>query len=175
MLNVNDDDTISSIWDPTPQPPLPHYLDSTVHILRIRAIAILERASKLMYLRPEPGWDRDITTSANPSPGGISSPPYASGGIDEFLSFQNDAAERMDPNLKERGKGWTRTAKIRTPKAYGEVKRALERVEADLPPERRTDWGMWDGKVQYWHYEAPKKDVYTLVSNFKLVWKGSFI
>ena len=45
-----------------------------------------------------------------------------------------------------------RCAKVRTPKAYQEVYDALKRAEADMPPERRTNWEIWDGNVQDWHF-----------------------
>lgn len=61
------------------------------------------------------------------------------------------------------GKGWMRCAKLRTPKAYEEVRLALMNVEMDMPPERRTDWTVWDGRVQPWHYTASRMDNSPLV------------
>ncbi|WWC92908.1 uncharacterized protein L201_007870 [Kwoniella dendrophila CBS 6074] len=61
--------------------------------------------------------------------------------------------------LKE---GWTRTARIRTPRAFEEVKQALLKIENDLPPEWRVEWWKWDGKIQEWHFSKPRKDLLTL-------------
>ena len=87
---------------------------------------------------------------------------------------KDSSPERTDdPNHNasaSSGKGWMRTARIRTPKAYDEVRQALMKIEADLPPERRTEWGTWDGKVQDWHLSSPKKEVTTLVRACKSLW-----
>jgi len=170
-VNEADHSSISTLYDSTPAPPLPHYSDSTFVILRIRAIAVLERASKLMYLRPESGCEDRLRETMSISPdtlGAISSisPPNW---LDEYLSSDwsmDPAAEQASESSRRgsaTGKGWMRTAKIRTPKAFDEVKQALQAIEADLPPERRTKWGVWPEKVQDWH-DSPKKDVFTLVS-----------
>ena len=57
-----------------------------------------------------------------------------------------------------------RCARVRTPKTYEEIKAALFKVEDDLPPERRTNWAVWDGRVQDWHFQAAKTDTFTLAS-----------
>ncbi|EIW71404.1 hypothetical protein TREMEDRAFT_60335 [Tremella mesenterica DSM 1558] len=157
LVNKDDDKTVSELFEPS-EGPLPHYADSTFYILRLRAIALLEKSSKLMYLKPEPGLQertRDGSCSVSPM-----------GGIDEYLSFQEyNASQATDTHPCEDGKnpsgsqGWTRCARIRTPKAYEEIRLALLRIENDLPPERRTNWEKWDGKVQDWHYSPSKKDV----------------
>ncbi len=174
---VSDSDTdngsISNLYDPTPSPPLPFYADSTLYVLRMRAIAILERSSKLMYLKPEAGWQdrlRETMTNSPESFGGnntVISPPNW---LDEYLSVDwtmEASPERiLDTGRRgsAAGKGWMRCAKKRTPKAYDEVRMALLAIEKDLPPERRTDWEVWDGKIQDWHHGPPKKETSTLVS-----------
>ena len=171
-MNEADHISISTLYDPSPFPPLPTYFVATYVILRIRAIAILDRSSKLMYLRPEAGWQDRLREKESVSPdtfgASISSlsPPNW---LDEYLSTdwnmasspqQGDESSRRGSTT---GPGWLRTSRIRTPQAHEEVKRALLQIEGDLPPDRRTEWGMWDGRVQAWH-ENPKKDVFSLVS-----------
>ncbi|ORY34613.1 hypothetical protein BCR39DRAFT_513615 [Naematelia encephala] len=170
LINEDDEDSISSLWESGPRTTLPHYNESTAVILRLRSLAILERSSKLMYLKPERGWEDKLPPSSRASPASkAASSPLS--GIDEYLSYQNKAALGISgPSLwgqspaSESGKeeSWMRTPRIRTPKAYEEVRQALLRVEQDLPPERRTNWECWDGNVQDWHFSPPKQDVYTL-------------
>lgn len=181
-MSTADDYTISTLWEPEHRP-LKHYAESTMLILRIRALGILERASKLMYLKPEPGWEARLHQSSRHSSlsgsfigasasGSNSASPMShispSGPIDEYLRAQNyAAASGRDPlgvGKADEKKGWMRTARIRNPTAFDEVRLALMRVEEDLPPERRTNWEAWDGIVQPWHYGGYKRDVVTLVS-----------
>jgi hypothetical protein len=42
------------------------------------------------------------------------------------------------------------------------------KVEIDLPMERRTDWTMWDGRIQQWHFTASRMENYTLVRDLRL-------
>ena len=173
LVTPADDWSISSTYDATDARRLPHYADGTSYIIRIRALDVLEKSSKLMYLKPEPGLEartRDASTSVSPP-----------GGIDEYLDWQNYEAvfQNFSPPTNgsspsgnggsaKKGHGWARTARIRTPKAYEEIYQALLRIEADLPPERRTNWAVWDGKVQDWHYVQPvRKDVINLVSGLQ--------
>jgi hypothetical protein len=183
LVSTADDYTISTLWEPEHRP-LKHYAESTMLILRIRALGILERASKLMYLKPEPGWEARLHQSSRHSSlsgsfsgasasGSNSASPMShispSGPIDEYLRAQNyAAASGRDPlgvGKADEKKGWMRTARIRNPTAFDEVRLALMRVEEDLPPERRTNWEAWDGIVQPWHYGGYKRDVVTLVSD----------
>lgn len=181
LVSESENQSISTLYDPSPpKQTLPHYATSTEPILRLRALAILERASKLMYLRPEPEYEQRIRSQSQ------SQSHSPSGPIDEYLYFENVnmthgpdfLAQKLNFGSQNRsqggspgdssngqgGKGWMRCAKIRTPKAYEEVKLALLNVEMDLPPERRTDWSIWDGRVQDWHYTAARVDFYSLVS-----------
>ncbi|WVF68407.1 hypothetical protein IAT40_003172 [Kwoniella sp. CBS 6097] len=203
LVTEDDDQSLSSIYRPSLfHRPLPHYTEKTLISIRLRAISILERSSKLMYLQPEEGWDTALCTSASAS--SADSPANMNySGIDDYLIQQmafaaglnpvdSDPSRRptfgsgsaQNPNINHdnlfgpgpgsgsggpgsaRGLGlkggWTRTARIRTPKAYEEVKSALLRIEADLPPEWRTNWFIWDGKVQDWHFGKPRKDLITL-------------
>lgn len=181
-MTQSDDHSISTLYDPTPpKQTLPHYATSTELILRLRALAILERASKLMYLRPEPEYEQKIQEQSSQS----QSP---SGPIDEYLFFENVnmthgpdfLAQKLNSmghgqqgtspseSSTSQGKGWMKCAKIRTPKAYEEVRLALLKVEIDLPEERRTDWTIWDGRVQPWHYTASRMDNYSLVRQLGL-------
>jgi len=169
-VTAEDDHSISTLYDPSPaQQTLPHYAAASEQILRLRGLAILERASKLIYLKPEPEFEqmlREQSQSVSPS-----------GPIDEYLFYQNvnlthgpdflgkqgETGSEAAGNASSQGKTWMRCARIRTPKAYAEVRLALEKIEIDLPIERRTDWGVWDGRVQGWHFNASKMDNYTLV------------
>ena len=140
---------VDIFYDRAPTPPLPFYADSTAFILRMRSIAILERASKLMYLKPEEGWQDRLRETMSQSPECFSGPASAispPNWLDEYLSTDwamamDTSPEAAGENVGRRGsasgKGWMRTAKIRTPKAYEEVRRALLDIERDLPPERR--------------------------------------
>ena len=175
MVSEADDVSITSLYNPN-TPPLPIYAYSSFHILRLRAMSVLERSSKLMYLKPEPSFERLLREqSQSVSPPGI---------IDEYLSYQNWAASlgwgegtssslssssAPSPSASQRkgsldGKGWMRTAKVRTPHAYEEVRAALLRIEEEMPPERRTNWEVWDGHVQDWHFSNLRKEFISLVS-----------
>ncbi|WVQ95964.1 hypothetical protein IAU59_003063 [Kwoniella sp. CBS 9459] len=206
LVTEGDDRSLSSIYRPSAfHRPLPHYTEKTLISIRLRAISILERSSKLMYLQPEEGWDTAFSTSASAS--SADSPANTNySGIDDYLIQQmafaaglnhvdSDPSRRPNPSFGGGGTGagaaqnsnpdinlnnffgaggpasakglgmkggWTRTASIRTPKAYEEVKSALLRIEADLPPEWRTNWFIWDGQVQDWHFGKPRKDLITL-------------
>jgi hypothetical protein len=168
-VTAEDDQSISTLYDPSPaRQTLPHYAAASDQILRLRGLAILERASKLIYLKTEPEFEqmlREQSQSASPS-----------GPIDEYLFYQNvnlthgpdflGQQAAASGSASSQGKTWMRCARVRTPKAYAEVRLALEKIEIDLPPERRTDWTVWDGRVQAWHFNASKMDNYTLVRPF---------
>ena len=207
----------------------------------IRALAILEVSSKLMYLPPEPGWEENLSAagSAGGSPAAAQQQqqhqqqmfqmPMQT--IDDFLRAQNFAAaawgngmrpgaggfdggggmgmgmgmggvgggagagggmgmggmqgsgfdmDMDDPmaaymssgynsygspaNASSKSRAWTRTAKIRNPKAYEEVRMALVRLEADLPVEAQTNWEVWDGVVRVVVEPGSKKGGVSLVS-----------
>jgi hypothetical protein len=127
-----------------------------------------------MYLKPEPEFEKMRREQSQDI-----SPPAP---IDEYLYFQNvnlsqgpdlygnqsPSAEDMQWTASSQGKAWMRCAKVRTPKAYEEVKLALMKVEIDLPMERRTDWTMWDGRIQQWHFTASRMENYTLVRDLRL-------
>jgi len=170
LVTAEDDQSISTLYDPSPaHQTLPHYAAASDQILRLRGLAILERASKLIYLKPEPEFEqmlREQSQSVSPS-----------APIDEYLFYQNvnlthgadflgqqpGTSSAASGNATPQDKTWMRCARVRTPKAYAEVRLALEKIEIDLPAERRTDWTIWDGRVQGWHFNASKMDNYTLV------------
>ncbi|WRT69797.1 uncharacterized protein IL334_006788 [Kwoniella shivajii] len=172
VTEQDDHQSVQSIYKPAMQHnPLPHYAESTLISIRLRAISILERASKLMYQPPEEGWERSLAAS---TPSDHSSP---SSNIDDYLYTQIGVAAGFVNVQNKNGtststpasassnrskEGWTRTARIRNARAYEEVKQALLKIESDLPPEWRTEWWKWDGKVQEWHFGKPRKDVITL-------------
>jgi hypothetical protein len=180
LVTAEDDQSISTLYDPSPaEQTLPHYAAASEQIRRLRGLAILERASKLIYLKPEPEFEqmlREQSQSASPS-----------GPIDEYLFYQNvnlthgpdflgkQAGTSADAagSASSQGKTWMRCARVRTPKAYGEVRLALEKIEMDLPPERRTDWTVWDGRVQGWHFNSSKMDNYTLVRQSQYRWEDA--
>ena len=154
MVSERDDITINTVWNPQP------FTGDTTSplILRLRSLCILERASKLMYLAPEPGWDANLLRSNGSSP--------HTGNIDDFLRFQNQSAGQMG---QEEGRGWTRCAKIRTPKAYEQVRQALLALERDLPQEMRTNWEVWDGIASAWQFgQTPKKEPVMLVCRLQI-------
>ncbi|WVR07980.1 hypothetical protein IAU60_005023 [Kwoniella sp. DSM 27419] len=176
LVTTEDDRSLASLYEkPLAHRPLPHYMESTLISARLRGIGILERASKLMYLPAEEGWDHNLSLDLSKSTGG--SPVDIA--IDDYLYSQMAAAAGM-PNVNASARsrsgsadtgrstgvpGWTRCAKIRTPKAYEEVKQALLRIEADLAPEWRVNWFVWDGKLQDWHFKGkPRKELVTLDS-----------
>lgn len=212
------------------------YAYSNGIMMHIRALAILEVASKLMYLAPEPGWEAALSAEGSnaASPANQAANPYgqyASNNtpygqsyqqplqdIDDFLRSQNFAAAAMtngmpasmmdtgsgvgsggmdfdmtdtslvfgmrgngpmggngsspansSGSVPARSKAWTRTARIRNPKAYEECRMALLRLEADLPPERRTNWEVWDGVCLVDVAAGAKRGGISLVS-FTLAW-----
>lgn len=188
LVNEADDVSVGTLYSPVPDPPLPHYAESTYVNLRMRAICILERASKLMYLKPEPGWQealhRSNPSSSGASPASTLGSGAAAGGAgasvspgwgddmisnDQYINIiggmAGESRRGSGNSAPQEHKGWTRTAKVRTPKAYEEVLMALRRVENDMPPERRTNWEEWDGNVQDWHFGGGnKREAFVLVS-----------
>ena len=189
LVSRADDRTMSSVWAPTPPPPLPPYADATYASVRMRSLGILDRASKLIHLDPEEGWEqrlRETASSTPPSDPPSNSPP---GWGDDWLSSEQYQAIFGDwttsgaanpPGLTPApkndagsaagiasGKGWMRCARIRTPKAYEEVKRALDSLEGDLTPDFKTDWSKFDAITPQWHYNSANsvsRDLFSLVS-----------
>ena len=161
LVSTEDDRSISELYDPSPKSPMPHYSDSTIFALRMRAMSILDRSSKLMYLPPERNWERWLQESSiSPNsqhsitpPAGIN--PSDGHWAEDFVTpDQYFAIYGTQPAGTPSGgatKGWMRTARVRTPRAYDEVRLALERLELDLPQEFRTNWYAWDGKPPDWH------------------------
>jgi hypothetical protein len=163
---------------------MPTDTDAYSTILYIRSLALLERASKLMYLpveRDSPVYDHLTPSSIASDMSGPGSnatfeaqrhdmPEVASvspsSDIDDYLSYQNYAADNM--TMRQMGasttKSSTRCARLRTPKAYEKVRAALLRLEADLPPDHRVRWDRWDGHVAAWLYNNPTKEWVTVVS-----------
>ncbi|ODN84983.1 hypothetical protein L202_00828 [Cryptococcus amylolentus CBS 6039] len=161
LVSDADDVSIASIFSPTGSVPRPMRYDHVDLVnLRIRAITILERSSKLMYLTPEAGWDKhlprhDSNASAlfNESMEYLSTPEHGS----SYRSSDSPSAKSAQSSRR-----WTKTARIRTPKAYESVKRALLKIEEDLPEMWRTNWLEWDGKVHTWHFQGARKDLISL-------------
>jgi hypothetical protein len=164
LVTEADDVSLSTIYEPPPNAkPLPHYAESTYINLRMRALAILERSSKLMYLKSEPGWQDKLPdhTMVSPPLSTFNSPSdWAEDVIsyEQYLAcFGTSTTEKNNHPVQvdkanRGGKGWMRCARVRTPKAYAEIYAALKRIEGDLPPEWRTNWEVWDGNVQDWHF-----------------------
>jgi hypothetical protein len=229
LVTERDNISLNTLWSGAPIVSDPYAFSNGI-MMHIRALAILEVSSKLMYLPPEPGWEANIPSSSPSTAGGSPAamaqqqqqPQYQGQfpgqTIDDFLRAQNFAAaaygngmragfgrgggggfggggggggggmgsmssgsfgggggmgmgmggqgggfdmmDMDDPSSfmpagftstgspasgNPKNKSWTRTARIRTPKAFEEVHLALMRLEADLPPERRTNWEVWDG------------------------------
>lgn len=127
-----------------------------------------------MYLPPEPGWDKDLERRRSESSGSTFFLPKRLDEMYEYLPSPSGSGPTLssEPNHTDttgkfrKNKGWTRTAKVRTPKAYNEVRQALLFIEEDLPEEWRTNWLEWDGKVQAWHFNGARKDIISLVRFF---------
>lgn len=123
-----------------------------------------------MYLPPEPGWDKDLERRRSESSGSTFFLPKRLDEMYEYLPSPSGSGPTLssEPNHTDttgkfrKNKGWTRTAKVRTPKAYNEVRQALLFIEEDLPEEWRTNWLEWDGKVQAWHFNGARKDIISL-------------
>ncbi|ORX37628.1 hypothetical protein BD324DRAFT_622673 [Kockovaella imperatae] len=189
LVTKADDRSTSSIWsEKLSFAPLPPYADSTLTNVRMRSLGILDRASKLVLLDPEEGWETRLpnrSSVGSPVDPPTNSPPEwsadwlspeqyqtifgtcpAAPGDQDGLpkSAQGPEGAQGHPTQGS-GKGWMRTAKYRTPKAYEAVKRALERLEADLMPEFKTEWWTWDGVPPRWHASAasgPRKALWSL-------------
>lgn len=177
LVSTADDQSLVDLYSTKKTPQLPFTLSYTGPLIRIRALAILERSSKLMYLKPEPEYDQFLKDylSANSTPASAS----PSGPIDEYLYIQNvnltmggnwfdtevlegmfDPSQGQDQGLGVGGnqnrtskssntqgassRGWMKCAKVRTPKAYEEVKRGLLKIEEDLPESCRNNWQVWN-------------------------------
>jgi hypothetical protein len=80
-----------------------------------------------------------------------------------FLGQKSGTSSTASESASSQGKTWMECARVRTPKAYADIKVALEKIEIDLPVYRRTNWAVWDGRFQGWHFNASKMDNYTLV------------
>ena len=174
LVSTADDYSVSTLYNPSAVlPTLSPYSEATGNILRVRALAILDRACRLKNLDPEPGWQEPLRDTLSSQPSGsasgsnsshmtkepadgmdiFSDPVFASlFGVSPGATPPTDDSFPSGPNDVGKHKGWTRTARIRTPKAYEEVIAALKRIEDDLPPERRTNWEVWDGVVQDWGF-----------------------
>lgn len=188
LTSQKDDYSLSSMDDDiNPPQELPHDSDASAAILYIRSLALLERASKLMYLpveRDSPVYDSLTPSSAtselsvphnfNPSSAGASgdaSMPFVSSvspssDIDDYLNYQNYAVDNMTVRqlaATSAGKSSMRCARLRTPKAYEKVRLALLRLEADLPPDHLTHWGTWNGTAESWINNNPTKESVTVV------------
>lgn len=175
-MTTFDDVSLSMLYDPRPRTPLPHYSDSIYMNLRMRGMAIFERASKLVYLPPEPGWDHSIPQSGSSSDAASpyifnTNPSRTPSDRASSYGMYSTRPEQIPPESTEvnfaNGKmGWTRTAMIRNPKAYAEIVRALQRIEDDLPPNRRTNWEAWDGNADGWQFagDSGRREVFLLVS-----------
>ncbi|CAK9783250.1 hypothetical protein CC85DRAFT_281995 [Cutaneotrichosporon oleaginosum] len=183
LTTHKDDFTLNSVDDDVnPPPEMPTDTDAYSTILYIRALALLERASKLMYLpveRDSPVYDNLTPSSmtsdmsgagnAHDQPRNHTMPEVASvspsSDIDDYLRYQNYAADNMTMRqmaAAATAKSSMRCARLRTPKAYEKVRRALLRLEADLPLEHRTQWDQWDGHVAMWLYDNPSKEWVTV-------------
>ncbi|KIR53909.1 hypothetical protein I315_03525 [Cryptococcus gattii Ru294] len=171
LVTEADNISISSIYAPSPprSRPLRYDYADLVNI-RLRAITLLERASKLMYLPPEPGWDANLERHRSESSGLTFFLPKRPDEMNEYLSSPSGSGSAFTSGLNHtdtpgkfrKNKGWTKTAKVRNPKAYNEVRQALLLIEEDLPEEWRTNWLEWDGKVQAWHFNGARKDIISL-------------
>lgn len=194
LTSHKDDYSLSSLDDDLYRPQeLPQDTDSSWAILYIRSLAVLERASKLQYLaveRDSPVYDHftpESDVSSNPSGphnyggpssagtgpnrhnsdgSGLPSSVSPSSDIDDYLSYQNYAANNLTAKRLAAGvadKSRMRCARLRTPKAYEKVRLALLRLEADLPPDQRAEWGTWNGTAEAWLFNPTRESV-TVVS-----------
>ncbi|WVQ77552.1 hypothetical protein IAR50_007240 [Cryptococcus sp. DSM 104548] len=175
LVSDADDVSIASIFSPSPSStnpsaPRPMRYDYVDLVnLRIRAITILDRASKLMYLTPEAGWNKDLRRHDSNASTSASASGFLGDGM-EYLNATPDhgqgspygASDSPSAKSTQSARSWTKTAKIRTPKAYDSVKQALLKIEDDLPEMWRTNWLEWDGQVHTWHFQGARKDLISL-------------
>lgn len=161
IVSLQDDYSLRSMWDGTrPRHVLPHHTPQSHHILFLRAVSLMERASKLMYLPDEQGAAfpleaRDFEYAYN----------LVLFDIDGFLHESNRHLSQSLPTPTSAEFDASRTASVRTPKAFEEVRRGLLSVEADLPPHQRTNWAEpHDGSRGWWEFELWTPEVSGLVS-----------
>ncbi|WWD17595.1 hypothetical protein CI109_102036 [Kwoniella shandongensis] len=177
----NDDRTVSSIWTCRPASPMTPHDDSSYMNCLFRSLAIFDRASKLITLDPEAGFeDRIKQSSSESSPFWPTTTPRSDFEEDAqyraiFRELDGMQATNESPRLRGGGKGSMQTARIRTPKAYAQIKDALERLEGDLIPELRTDWYTWDGVTPKWFALSTNgKDLYNLHFSIGCSWMFLF-
>ena len=161
LVGVKDDYSLRSMWDTTRPPQiLPYHTLATHHIMFLRVISVLERASKLMYLPDEPGAVFPIEQCDFEH-------AYNSilFDIDGFLEESNTILHQSLPPVTSAAFDASRTPRIRTPQAAARVRQALESIERDLPPHQRTDWEKpHDGERGWWEFEIWTPEVAALVS-----------
>lgn len=164
IVSRQDDYTLSSIYDATRPPQnLPWNNSTSLHILLTRVLGLVEKASKLMYLHDEPG-----VVLPEPTSVGFSTPfpnPLAAGfDIDLYLAEANEQLLQSLPAATSPAFAGTRTARIRTPKAYAHVRTGLLAIDAALPPQQRTPWDQPHDGTGWWNNQAWAPQIAALVS-----------
>ena len=165
LVTKADDRSVSSIWGSSPASPLslPRFTDATYVNCLMRSVAILDQASKLVYLEPEAGREEAFEPSLRlPLDLRDTSLPF-----EQYQIASGDIAgmphtEHVD--ITGSANGNKQTARLRTPKAYEQIKLALDSLELDLSPEFRTDWQNWDRMAPKWlHSSTSTRNLCTLV------------
>lgn len=159
LVSSKDDYSLSSMYRDGPQHILPYHTEISTGTLQLKALSLLEHCGKLTY-RPV---EDDIHSSSWSS--GRTNSSTSPVDFDEYLSRQSYYAANPTPaDSQEEERITTREPRLRTPRAYEKYRAALLRLENELPPEHRTQWGVWDGVVPDWVYQNPNKAFITLVS-----------
>lgn len=154
LVSKKDDYSLSSMYEEGPPQILPYNTDGSANILYMKAFSILDRVSKLLYLPAErqrsSSWSSNSSSSLSPVD------------IDEYLRQQTHIATNPASGGEPRTNN--RTPRLRTPRSYEKYRAALHRLENELPPDRRTAWGVWDGHIGEWIYKSSDQNAITLVS-----------
>jgi hypothetical protein len=143
LVSRQDDVSIGSLYDFPDSPSRAKPIQDSMFTSTIKAMALLDRASKLVYLRPEKGT-------------GFYSPQRCDGRSPADGSPAGYTLPKIEPAQ--------RTARIRTPAAFASLKNAIDRFNSELPPDRRNPWESWNGKIDRSHMGTLDPEVAQLVS-----------
>lgn len=143
-----------------------------------------------MYLKPEPEYEQLLREQLDPSSSSPSGPIdeylyiqnvnlsmggdwYFGEDLGSMFDFEaaasdgngngNGTGNTQSASSKVNSRAWMKCAKVRTPKAYEEVKMALKKLELDLPVECRNNWEVWNEHERA-AVKPMRSDFFSLVS-----------